>query len=628
MLTHVRVALIGVLALAAAAGAQTAPAPASRPAREAVLDHVPAGTLAFVVIHDVQAAAGRIDRFLKDTSLKPVLMDDPSLDLLDVLQALMQFSEGFDRSGGFAAAVLDPKPFDVDLAKVLFEKPAAPTKPEDQPKLPVVAYVPADSIEGLLELHPMAPQDGVTQVNMHFGTVFARQVGGYVALSPRKDALLAAVNAKTKAADVLSAERKAAIARADFAVHVHMPAAGALPGAAMRKLEGLLSDRLGRGGAAMGGAAAARDLLPAALDAYGGLLAQARDVTIAGRVLDDAVVLDKLVDFLPDSDMAKALAGFRPPAGPALAGVPNITYFFAMGAAGEPFATAAQVVTDGFWRSPRLAKVDAKLREEAAKLSKAARGQIEAVQAVVGLAPKDNPGVLGMVARLRCKDSAAYMDMVARGADLQKRVQAALGGEAAGQAEISLTRGADKLGDLSIDEMTVKMPLPKGANPMAAAMVQQLWGGDAMRILAVTPDAKTVLLAVGGKGLLAQAVESSKAGADAILVGEEIQAPLAFCPENAAMIALLHGANLQELMTRQTEALTGQRTRSLIRLDCKVPLMLAAAVTGQTVHGVLYVPKQLTKEAVAAITLMAQMRQLMEKMRPEQPAAPEGGENF
>ena len=45
MLTHVRVALIGVLALAAAAGAQTAPAPASRPAREAVLDHVPAGKI-------------------------------------------------------------------------------------------------------------------------------------------------------------------------------------------------------------------------------------------------------------------------------------------------------------------------------------------------------------------------------------------------------------------------------------------------------------------------------------------------------------------------------------------------------------------------------------------------------
>jgi len=616
------VTVVGCLVAAAGAQDKAAAKPPAKPKFEPVLSHIPDGAMGYVVINNIKAATGRIDTFLTDTGIKALLIDDPSLALLDVLQATMMLGEGFDPAGGFGAALLNPKDYGIDLPALMTQK----RDPDNPVKLPIVIYLPATGIDALLGLHPMAKDGRFMKVNMHFGTVYATKVGGYVLLSPLRKALAAAVDAKAKARSKLSPARLAAIAKSDFAAHVDMKLASPVFDSLLKKLAGKL---IGVGKlAGASGMTLDAESVSSMMGMSRDLLAQVDTIVLTGRFDADGVVLEDFAEFRPGSDMAKAIAKFRPSTGGLLNGLPKMTYIAAIGLTGQPFTDMGRMMTDSLLKTPKLAKLPDDVKDEMRAMLDETAGQITSIQVVIGLAPKDSEAVMALAYVIRCTDSAKFRELVGRSAAMKNKILPAMfGAQGHGGPKITYKANVDKLGDMPLDEFTMAMPAPKGVPAMAATMSKQMWGGDAIRLLIGAPDKKTLVMVTGGKKQMSRAIKAAKAGKDNILVGPDAKLALKHLPANPAMVMVFNGAHAQETQVRQMEKLLGERPPATpLAIKCKVPMLIAAGIDGKTVHGVVYAPKQLVTEITRTLNLVIQMQRMMKGPAQKEQPTPEGGE--
>ena len=82
-----------------------------------VLDKLPADTVGFFVVNDINATGLRLDAFLIDLGVGPmigIMPGGPTSDISHVITMLKmqaRLGEGFDPNGGFAAAIMDPAKF-------------------------------------------------------------------------------------------------------------------------------------------------------------------------------------------------------------------------------------------------------------------------------------------------------------------------------------------------------------------------------------------------------------------------------------------------------------------------------------------------------------------------------------
>lgn len=137
-----KMAMLAFCVLAAAAMPQQAPA-ADKPAK-AILEMIPAGTMGFVVVNDVQGSTSAVDKFMERIGQAKALNTETYKGCLEFLRVQAKLGEGFNSQGGFAAVMLDPQQFNVTIEKL--------TKGDEsgQPvKLPAVLMVPGSSIESV-----------------------------------------------------------------------------------------------------------------------------------------------------------------------------------------------------------------------------------------------------------------------------------------------------------------------------------------------------------------------------------------------------------------------------------------------------------------------------------------------
>ena len=300
---------------------------------ESVIKQIPSGSMGYVVMNSIKGSTESADKFLLDIGVSQFIKAAAPEGLLGLIQKEFSLGEGFDASGGFAAVMLEPSQFNIDLADVVQRKTKG-EKVEDV-KLPVVVFVPGKDMSKTFPNLTTQKQGDFTIVELPFGPVFAIEHNGYILFSPNDKALTAVKEAKTKADSELTKERREMIARNNIALQLNVKVCYPT----FSKLMDVMEKQAASGPAEM---KEFMDLNAMAMKMNKEMLAQVDSFTAGGRIAKTGVLFETLTDYVPTSEMGQALAGMKISTKPLLGRVPNLTYAFAFGAAGTAGQTTQQ----------------------------------------------------------------------------------------------------------------------------------------------------------------------------------------------------------------------------------------------------------------------------------------------
>ena len=449
--------------------AATAPTTAvAMPKPEPVSVHIPADAMGYVVVRDVGATMGRVDKYLADIGLTEMIAPVMPNGAMEAIKLQAMLGEGFNPSGGFAVVMLDPQKFGVNLLSLmgLEEEPVA-SQPEGQappepPKLPVVILVPGMSVQSVFGGYEITPAGKYSQVALRMGPMLATQLGGYVCLSPNA-AALDALTAPSTAAPAMAAEQADLIARSDLAIHVNMEVAAPL----LDKLLGKVQDQMGHGMAPQVGVG----LWSAYMGFYKDLLSQMTGLSIGGRFAETGVVLEGLASFKPDSPMGQSLIAFRPRGGNLLSRVSNSKYVLALGTSERSTQVSEQDkalttnILDTLLASPPFSLLDDRSKADLKTLVQALNDQQPGgVQLVIGGAPEGS-GLFAASMVFQCKDSAAMKELLLGACPLIETMIKTLAEEESLPFRIVAARQVATVDGLPVDaiEITVIEQAPQAA---------------------------------------------------------------------------------------------------------------------------------------------------------------------
>jgi len=600
------VVLVCVVSFVAGAWAQ---APAAKPAvvvlpkAEPVLSHVPAGTLGFVVINNLQSSTANLEVFLRKIGLAEMagLQETPGV-LLDMLQGGAGLGEGFNPNGGLAVVMLDPQQFDVDLPAMMGGPSAATaptTAPARQPKLPLVVFVPGTSIEEVFGNYELGEAEGCTTIMLPPGPMAARMLGGYVLLSPNPKALDAVIEAEKKAAAELNDKQLELLGSSNIAFHVNMKVAGPIIIKMFKAIEGQL-------GRQMAAQASMKDLMSFYMSFYRDMISQTDSATVTGRFVETGLVFEEVVAFSPESTFGKAMAITEASGRPLLDHLPNLPYVLAAGGAGQAPADEARKLTNDMLEKVLESALLAKLPEETKvlirKIFTVSNEQVQGSQLVIGGAPEGS-GLFGLAYVIQCKDAEVVKALSADECIAANEViKALVESEETRKLSIEYVKDAELVGDIPVDAITIRHTKIEEMSPEDRAELSTLLGDQDVRIRVAAPDENTVVVTFGGaKAFLAEALKTAGKGGGTILTGEGVAEAMKYMPKNPTSLTLLNIGNLFEVIANGTKVMKPDAPPLPFNITCKTPIAIGGGVAGPGAHATMYIPNELIAEAVEAI---------------------------
>ena len=588
---RVSVVMLCVLAWPASALAQAAAA--AKP--QAVIQHIPAGALGYVVVNNVQSATDKIDQFLSDIGASMLVFTGPASGVLEMIQGAVGLGEGFNPNGGFAAVLLDPKPFGIDLVQSFQGGGAEKVKP------PVVLLIPGTDVKGIFPKAETKPAGKYATFTLGGEPAYAMAAGSYVLLSPEARYLDAVLQSSKKAGDELPKEHAAGMVRSDFAVHINMKLAGPIINQQFEQLT------------AMAPVVGPPEMLKQAMAFYRDMISQVSAVTMTGRIAETGAVLEAWLSFGPETSLGQAISTYKPPAeGNLLNRLPNLPYVLAGGGAG-PQATDESLklqadMLDVYLKAIHLPdETKARIKQNALAFHK----EVRAMQFVIGGAP-EGTGAFGVSCVIQCKNSAAVRKLLADAVPLgEQLIGAALPMPPVGGPEgmppprltLSYQESAETIGGAPVDVIAVQVPMfPPPGTEEAAGLIPFL-GEDALRVRVAAPDAHTVVVTLGGAaGFLNEAIIQATKGTGNILLSKDAAEAMAHMPKNRAGLVLLNAGNLFTVIDKAMQAM-GPGAMIPFRINTTTPIALGVGIAGSTEHMVLYVPKNLIKEVVGLVMM-------------------------
>lgn len=615
-----------LVSLASGAWAMRPAAPATAmPKAEPVMNHIPAGSLGYVVVNNIDATARNVAGFLNEIGAGQMLAGmmgpppgagqpetapapPPALQpqmLLMMLKGAAKLGPGFNTNAGAAAVVLDPQQFGINLIKLLEkgiagEEPTAEEK-ENLKKFPVVLFVPGASIKGVFGNYEIVTKDQeFATVKLRMGKMSAAKCGSYILLSPNAAALKAVLQARKKAADELDKSALDLIKRSDLAYQVNVKALKPVIVQAMKIIEQQMADE----------DEDIADLLNIYVSIYGELLSQLDGATVGIRLAKTGVVLEEVVSATPDSMIAKAFAaGAKTKGGVGvLSALPSLPYVLAAGSVSAP----ADEQSKAFWlefidrilKSKALAKLDAKIISRTKQLVADAMDQVTGMQVVAGAAPAGS-GVFGVAFVVKCKDSAKVKAMLAEEASLlQTFLTTLIDDKDVKQLQIPYSKGVEKVGGISVDTIEISHPELLKMKPEEREEMRKILGEDKIRFLVAAADKNTVVITIGGSTtFMAEALKTAP-GKGPISNEAGTKEVMKYMPENSTFLILFSVSNLLDVIRAGVMATTSDPQQgaamaaAMPKLACKTPIAMGANSKGNTAHVVVYVPNALIKELV------------------------------
>ena len=582
------------------------------------MDQLPAGALGYIVVNNVKATTGNVEKFLGTIGLGDMLGEDMPGGLVQMIQGMARLGEGFNPNGGAAAVMLDPEQFGVDLVQMIMGQGRKPEgAPAEQPKLPFVIIVPGTGVKEVFGMYETAPAGRYTEVKLRMGKMFAADSGGYVLLSPTPKALDAILAANKKAASELPAEQRALLSRADLGMHINMkvvaPIFNKFTAMIEQQIAGMqqMQQQMAEEGQPM---PPTPDMQIAGLVApvmgfYRELISQMESVTAGVRLAQSGIVVEEMASFVPDSALGRMMAAYGVSDKPPLNRLPNLPYVLAMGAlipegeAKQQIVKLSQDMLEKILALPALAKLSDETKAKTRKLVADYNNQVTGVQIVAGGAPEGS-GVFGLSIVLQCKDAATLRGLLAEEVALADEIiKTLIQGPEAQQLKLTYDRSIDSIGDGAVDSITVSHPELLELDEDERAEMTKIIGEDKIRFLVASADDKTVVVTFGGgKAFLAEALKAGKGGGT-ILTAAQTEQAMTLMPKNCSVLMLINVGNLFDVITTAMKVIDPDEVLPF-RIKTKTPIAYGGGVTGGSGHVVLHIPNELIAEAVAVFKSM------------------------
>lgn len=623
---RITVGIFCVLATAACSLAQPVAVPvAPAGAPSAVMAAIPAGSMGYVVVHDLKKSLSSVDQYLQTIGVSDLAGDKLPKSLLAALQEELSLGEGFQADKGVAVVMLDPAPFGVDLVKLVTPDPnSTDGNAAKDVKLPLVFLVPGKSIESVFpaEKYGATAEGKYTRLNMPPGPVFALQNGPYILISPLAKALDAVASAKKFALAELAANEAAVVAKGDVSVYVNMELASPLLG----KLIDRFSEKIRQDMPAE--VKEGNGIDPTAgLALYKDLFGQVRGFALAMRIEPDAVVIEDVATFLPDSTFGKALAVAKLAKGSLLDRLPSLPYILAVGGKGLG-EKANGILMD--WYMQAVAKMmPGKIPSRLTEIAKEMSQQVTSGQVVLGGAPKGH-GIVSLGLVYQCKDPAKLEGLLGEYMDTVKDMMAGFmpdpGMQAMlKQATFARIKDLGAVGGKKVSGLELRHPAfteGDSAEEIQQILVMVLGEPNIVLRMAAADEHTLVATLGGGSAMLGEAIKTSTGGGP-IPKLEGTSKMMPHMPKDPMLVMLLNLGHIYEIAAPVIEQFAGGPPP--FELTCKVPLTLAASIEGTSMRGAMAVPTDMVKELVQVIGMAVQMTSGSEDMPP---ATTPGGEDF
>lgn len=590
------------LVLSVSAFGQAAPEP--------VINHIPAGSMGYVIVPSLQGMTDKVDKLIADLGFAQALsMPDPEdsekmiqMSVLDMLRGQFQLGEGFNPQGGLAAVMLNVKDYDIDIMQLMSGVPGPEDGPKEEPKLPFVLFIPGKSVQSVLgNYNPQASGKYMT-VTLPFGPMVAGQAGSYVMLSPNAKALDAVLSATKKASSELPAEQLKAITTSQIAMVQNFKVCGPMLMQMMQMAEAQMTQQ----------ADEMAPLVATYFRIYREILSQIEMTTTAGRIVDGGLVFEQMASFQDDSPYAKALASEKVGGDAGFGAVPNLPYVLAISGAQTKSMQSMQIDTDlinSLLMSEPLSEMPDDLKASIKKLVTGMNEQITGMQ-MVGGGPKDD-GVFGLSMVLKCKDSSKTKELFAEYAKLIHGVIQHYGKDEPDAKDVTVkyVKGIETVGGISADAIVITSPKMNEMSENDRKQMKGVLGEDQFRFRVASTDENTVVLTVGGAGsFFAEAVKAAKTSSGTIAKDQYAAAALKHLPAKRSAVVLFNAANLFDLIKAGQAKLAPDSPEIPFSITTKIPVAMGAGKSGKSAHAVVFVPTGLIKEIVGiAMTQTAGM---------------------
>lgn len=605
--------------------AQAAPAPAAPAAAAPILEQIPDGAMGFMVVTKVGPASVQVDKFLQQIGLGEDMKQAAPNGLLEMIKMAAMLGEGFNPNGGFAAVMLDPQQFGIDIGAMIFGGGRGPDGQEV--KLPFVLIVPGSDIDSVFGQYERTKPEGskYTQVALRMGPMMATSRNGYVLLSPLDKALDAMLEAKTHAATAVKADEVKLVNDSVAAIHLDMKIAGPIISKMIKQGEDMMAAmRMMAGPQAK--QTASVEATTVILQFYREMIGQLDTVTYGAQVRPAGAVLDVRVGMRKDSELAQSVTAMKSLQADRMNLLPNMSYVLALDSMTRGMTESDQKMLDRLLCAAKMLNDDQRARLK--KIQQELSTQVTSMQLVVGQAP-EGKGNVGVAAVMQVKDAAKVKGLLADGVALATELSAATKPapatteEAAPPAEpevkLAYKKDAQQISGLSVDAIEVT-PTKEMTEKERADLKKALGDEDGIRVLVASPAADTIVLTLGGgSDMMTQALKANSDKSGNIMEsGKEIVAEL---PKERTAVMLLNLGNLFDLIRKFEPA-----DENLPAITTRKPVAISIGAKDTTLQEFILVPTDVIKEIVESAK-KAQQRESTESGE-AQPATEKKAEDF
>jgi hypothetical protein len=609
---------------------------------EPVLSHIPAGAMGYIVVNDVRATGDNIDRFIQSIGLGPMVQNSMPEGFLKAMLERTPLGEGFNPDAGLAVAVLDFQQFGFDIMQFMPGGAAAAGESEGPPPMPpVVIWVPGSSTEGLFGQYEMAPAGDYTRVMFpNTPPMLATEQGGYTVLSLRADVLDAVTAGGETADSILDANETMVVGRSDIAVHLNMRVAGPVFDKLLRMVEQQMAAAGAGGGPGMGpmmGPGASPEAMQKMLGWYRELLAQVDSATLTGRFVDEGLVFEELVSYVPDSALAQAVAAYQPAESGLLDRLPDMPYVLALGTRGgsasipqeQEMLSAYLDMLSGSMPPGTMTEDD---QAEVLRIANGLNEQVGAMQMVIGGGPEAG-GVFSLGVVMDCDNAEATRGLLRDAFGVGEEViKGMVPGGQAQNLQLNFAEGAEVVAGTSVDVIEFTDPGVEQMPEQEKQQMSSVLGEPKIQVRIASPDEKTVVLTFGGADAFMEQALQQAAGGGSIPTQPGTQTAMKYMPENPTGVLLFNLKNLGTVIQQGAQKMGMAESMPPLNFTADTPLAAGGAVVGESsVHATFFVPSDAVQNVVQ--TAMMFMMGGMGGTGPgpggpggEQPM--EGGEDF
>lgn len=548
-------------------------------AQAQVLTQVPSDALVVLKINKLQDTNTKIASFLQTlgvTDLQPTLKDP-----LASLEAQSGLGAGLDTKRDAAAVILNGAFTD------------------DGPP-PFVLLLPVSDYKAFLGSVTVVRTEGDVTV-VHFkdneDDAFVENWGDYAAISDKKDNVL--VKHEGLTVKGLSAKQ---MDEKDLCIYVNFPSLKTVllpqlqqaPDKAMEQIAKTQTDpnklKLAK--------IAITQLVAAATE----FVNDAEGATIGFSVGDEGFTSNTVVEFTPDSYLAKIVSTMKSTDAPLLVGLPKENYLFFGGYVQDPAAVAKA-----------LDEIIAPITRQLADAGDDGKKLNDVISAYRDMISAPDSGAFGMVAPTAALGQgplirflAAYkgdMDKFKASqlkiADSQNQLMALMGMPGGDLFTTTVTPNFKTVNGVKFDRIQTEVN-PNNTSQEAMQVNDQLskmYGPDGARVFVGTVDPKTLVTSLGiDDDLLGQSIDSIKDNKD--LLVDDLKLVDAGLPKTRSMVAYV---GLDQMLTTIISYAKANGIPIPVQLPNNLPpIGFAAGTDGPSIHSDMFIPTKLMQSLVQA----------------------------